>query len=422
MAGGGLFGDQHLLRSFRTAELNRGRADRDGSAGNYTYKNVTITGDDGENVTLDMLELKGAHMDGELAAFDAISFGGLSAKNDDDNADVKIAKIELIKPTPALANAFARTFGGDEDAFDNIEGPVGFSGFNLVDAKITSDDGNGALKSMSFGESSDKTGVFSMKGLDFSTTKDANVSMSLGSIEGTGLNIEKYKGFFEEGFKSGKNGDEISEDAMKSIMQSMNMYDPDFRTASIKDFDMNVEGLTVDFDAITAKADSKGGKTTITQSISPVTITPPANPGAEMKEFAEALSTMGYDKMVFSTSQKSVLDESTDSMKVTDSYIELQDGFKLAFDYDLIGYKAMMEKATAMGADGNDDPMAGLEVLSEMKFNDFAISFSDNSIIDRAFKLAASQQGGTPDALKNQAKIVGGWADNAAPTTDMIPI
>ena len=83
----------------------------------------------------------------------------------------------------------------------------------------------------------------------------------------------------------------------------------------------------------------------------------------------------------------------------------MKDGFKLSFDYDMVGYKAFAEKAASMQGSTGKSPMAAMGMLSEMKFNHLRLALRDDSIIDRSFKLAAKQQGGTPDALRQQAKM-----------------
>lgn len=377
-------------------------ADKQGSGGNYTFTDVTITGDD-DAMKVGTLELTGAHMEGDLVAFDKITLNNMSAE--DEDANVAINKIELIKPSPTLSNELARAFSGDDDAFEDIEGDISVGGFSLAGLDIKGDDANVILDSMVFGEAKDKTGAFALKNLKVNSLDGDNVNISLGSIDAEGMNIEKYKGLFSEIANAEKNGDEPGAEAMQKIMSSLNPYAPDYKSFSFRDFDMDVEGLKIDFDSIEAKSSVKNGLTTITQKSSPITITPPTGSSdKEMKQIAEAFAGLGYDKLVFHTQQTSVLNEATDSMTVVDSYVQLDDGFKLSYDYDIEGVKAMMDKAGAMGANAADNPLAALDMMSAMKFAKMRLALEDNSIVDRAFKLAASQQGGTPEALKMQAK------------------
>lgn len=382
-------------------------AAKTGDSGNYVFTDVVIEGDDKDDnpMKVETLELKGAHMVGDLVAFDVITLNNMSTT--DDDAVVTIKKMELIKPSPAISNEIAKAFGGDNDAFEDMEGEFGIGGFDIVGLDVTGDDGKITMDKFMFGESKDKTGVFTLKNLNMDIQEDEDVKITLGSVDVTGLNIEKYKGLIHASMKAGDKGDEIGEDAMKKIMNSMNPYSPDYKNFSLKDFDMDISGLTVDVDSIEGKSTVKKGITTITQKTSPIIITPPADSDKkEMQQFTTALKDMGYDRLVFQTASKSTLNEATDSVEVVDSYLEMEDGFKLNFDYNISGIKELMDKATALGA-GNkaaNNPLAAMEMLSSMKVSKARIALEDNSIVERGFKFAAKQQGADPSMLRNSAK------------------
>jgi hypothetical protein len=382
-------------------------AAKTGDSGNYVFTDVVIQGGDSDDnpMNVETLELKGAHMVGDLVAFDVITLNNMSTK--DDDAVVAIKKIELIKPSPSISNEIAKAFGGDDDAFDDMDGEVGIGGFDMVGLDVTSDDGKISMDKFMFGEAKDKTGVFTLKNLNMDIQDDEDVKITLGSVDVTGLNLEKYKGLIQASMEAGENGEEIGQDAMKKLMNSMNPYSPDYKNFSLKDFDMDISGLTVDVDSIDGKTTTKNGITTITQTTSPMIITPPAEGGKkEMQQFSAALKDMGYDRLVFQSSSKSILDEATDSVEVVDSYLEMQDGFKLNFDYNLSGIKELMDKATAFGANNkaSDNPLAAMELLSSMKISKARIALEDKSIIERGFKFAAKQQGADPSMLRNSAK------------------
>ena len=379
-------------------------ADRDGAAGTYTYKNLTITGDDGKTTSADSLELMGVRMEGDLVAFDKIALNGFSGKGDDGEV-IAFKGIELIKPTPALSNAFAQALSGNEKAFDNMTGDVGIGGFGLTGFSVTDDDAVVNMDTLKFSEGKDKKGMFALKDLSVKASGDEKVDLKLGSITADGINIEKYKPIFAAGFAAGKNGEEMGEDAIAKMMSSMNVYDPDYDNFSMNNLTADIDGLKINMDRLSGKTVRKGDKIMITQSMSPLTIRPPADASGDMAEFKEALDTMGYEELEFTFAQTSEMNEKTDSAVVKDSYIQMKDGFKLSMDYDFTGYKAMMEKMTAMQVGGGDtDPMAAMGMLSEMKFNNLRLALKDDSIIDRGFKMAAKQQGGSADALKAQAK------------------
>ena len=378
-------------------------ADRKGDGGNYTFSNLEAETKKGNPGTMGTMELKGVHMEGDQAVFDQIQFNDFST-TEDDGTNVTFKNFTLTEPSPALAAAFTRAFKGDDDAFDDIDGDVSFKAMSFSGLKVNDEDGMFTMDNLKMGTSKDKTGYFVLNDLDMDMMEDGKpIKMKLGSINVTGVNINKYKGLIT----AAMNDDEdAGEETMKNLMSSMNAYDPDFKTFSLNNFNMDAMGLKVNLDSITGKAEKKGGKVIMTQKMSPLTITPPGETkDKDMKEFVEGLASMGYEKIEITMEQNSVLDEKTDTMIVKDSYIQMKDGFKLSFDYDMVGYKAFAEKAASMQGNTGKNPMAAMGMLSEMKFNHLRLALRDDSIIDRSFKLAAKMQGGTPDALRQQAKM-----------------
>jgi len=376
---------------------------RKGSGGNYTFSNLATLSKDGEKGAFGSLELKGVHMEGTDAAFDQMIFNDFTA-TEDDGSTVTFANITLTEPSPALAAAITRSFNGDDDAFDDIEGDISFKTLSFSGLKVDDEDGVLTLGTVKMGTDKDDTGYFTLRDLDADMLSDGEkIIMKLGSIDVTGVNISKYQGLISAAMD---NDGEVDAGKMKELMGSMNAYDPDFKNFSLKNFNMDVLGLKINLDSMTGKAEKKGGKVIMSQTMSPLTITPPAEvKDKDMQKFVEGLASFGYDKLEFTMEQNSVLDEKSDTMIVKDSYIQLKDGFKLSYDYDISGYKAVSEKAMSLNGGSSPNPMAVLGMLNELKFNHLRLALKDDSIIDRSFKFAADMQGGAPDALRMQAKM-----------------
>ncbi len=380
---------------------------RVGNKGNYTFTNVAPEDADGGLAKLGGMEIKGLRMQGKQAVFDHISFTGFKA--DDDGTIVSLKAFALSQPTAGLAQAFAELFKGDEDAFDDIDGDFGFSALSFTGLGVENKDGILHLDGLETGKTKDGSGMFALHGFDMKSTRgDDNITLNLGEINVQGVNLEKYENILPTIFNNGNT--DIGEETLQNMLASINPYDPDFKSMSLKDFHMNAGGLRIDLDSVLAKAEKKGGKIVMRQTMSPLTITPPKDSkDKDISKFADGLKTMGYDALVLTVEQNSILDEKTDSMKVSDSYIKLKDGFKLSFDYNMVGYKAYMQEAAAKSVGENKElhanPMAIIGMMNKLKVNSMRIELEDNSVVDRAFKLAADQQGGTPKALKAQAKM-----------------
>ena len=376
---------------------------RDGEAGTYTFKGLTVE-DAGDALSIGSLELVGMHMEGELAAFDKIVFNNISV--DDDDVNFSADKIAVMEPSPVLANAFAQTLCGDDDAFEKLSGDISFGGFTMADIKFNADEGTGSIASLIIGHETEKTGMFSLKDMKLNVDADGEkVVLNLGSMDVTGMNMEKYGEFFGEAFKSGFNGTDITQDIADKISGSMNPYDPDYEHISMKDFNMNAAGMSLDFDSYVADMEKKGGKIISTQKMTPMTVKFDENASGDMAEMAEALTEFGYDELIFTMGGTTILDEKADSMTTEDTYFALKDGFTLSFDMEMTGYKDFMTKYNSMQLADNAGANAAMEMLTAMNFSDLTISFKDESILDKSFAFAAKEQGGSVAELKSQAKM-----------------
>lgn len=371
---------------------------RDGSNGNYTFTDVKFNDGDDKALHVNTMTLRGAHMQDEQAAFDQIVLNGISAG--DDETKVALKNFTLNEPSPTLSNAFAKAFSGDDSAFENMEGDIGFSAISFTGLTVEGDDAQLSLASVSMDKANGSDGVFSLK--DFKMNVDEKkdkIKINLGSIDVTGLNVEKYKTLFSAAQGGG-------EDAMKNIMASMNPYNPDFKNYSLKNLAVDANGVLINLDSLSGKAEQKGSKIIMTQKMTPLTIVPPTtSTDRGAMKFAEAMDTLGYKKFELTMAQTGILDEKTDSMVIKDSYIALTDGFKLSYDYNMTGYKAYTENALAMSTKKNPDPTDVFAMMNGLEINKMRIALKDDSIVERVFKLAAKEQGGTPSALKSQAKM-----------------
>ncbi len=375
-------------------------AARTGEAGNYVFNDVTINPAKDDIIRVGTVEMLGAHMDGGQARFDSIVFTDINMTDKEGAGTIKA--FELIKPSADLANELARALCAQEDAFDNVSGDFGFGGAVLSGLSFQDDNSNMQLESLKFGTADDDTGVLALKGLNLTIKDKDTVKFSIGSIDANGINLEKYKTLIELSMQDDK--DAASGDVLQALTEALNPYDPDYKNASITDLHADISGFIINMDAMSASASTKNGTIVMVQDMSPLTLTPPAqSDNKDITEMIEAMATLGYEELVFTMKQTSVLDAAADSMKITNSYLALKDGFKLSYDYDIVGYDAFTKKMSDSPQTNN--PLAALSSLEDIKLGSLRLAFKDQSIVDRAFKFAAKQQGSEPEALKAQAKL-----------------
>lgn len=387
-------------------------AARSGSAGNYTYTDVVRKDEDEDDGTMGVgsMELRGVHMEGDQPAFDQLVLKDFQLN--DKSGLTAFNTFTLTEPSAVLAGAIGLTMGGNEDAFDDVEedmakGNITFSTISFSGLKVTGEGGVLTLDGVKLAKTTDNKGIFTFDNLDMDMpNNDQPIKMKLDSIRITGVNIDKYKALFTIAVESGKTGEELIEQNLKTLMGAMNPYDPDFESFSLENFNLDVLGLIVNLDSLTGTIKKKDGKVMMAQTMSPLTITPPKETAdKDMIKLKEVMATLGYDALEFTMAQNSVLDEKADSMIVKDSYFAMKDGFNLGFDYDVLGYKAYLEAVLASAANTDIDSVDVMAMMEYLKVKGLRIALRDDSIVDRAFKLAAKEQGGTPTALKNQAKM-----------------
>ncbi|MGB0907984.1 MAG: hypothetical protein ACPGVT_10865 [Maricaulaceae bacterium] len=385
---------------------------RDGDKGSYVFTGLKFAPADGDTpVTVDRLELTGAHMNGDDVAFDKISLSGVSATDGDDSV-ITFDKVSIVGPSQQLASAIALGLNGEDPQDHDLEGSLTFDALNFVGAAVASDDVNMSIGSLFAGktsESDDAKGGVSLKSLAITSNEGKPMSISLGSVDIVDLNLKKYGPLFAAALneQGSDNGEAISLELMRQ-MQSMNMYDPDFKSMSIKDFDADIEAVTVDFDSITSTLEEKGDLIISEQRMTPMTITP-SDDSENMSavRFKEALSSMNYESLVFTSYQKATMNKVTDSMKLDEGYVDMKDGFRLSLDMDATGMNAYQKSILAAASDESynpNNPDAIMGALDNLDINHMGFHLEDKSIIDRAFAFAALQQGGSADTLKTQAK------------------
>lgn len=388
---------------------------RDGKAGNYTYSGVTIKNKKGEATNVGSLEIKGAHMDGEQAVFDALAMKNISATGK-DGEKVTAGHFEITKPSPALVKIMALGMAGKDTDDVKATGPISFGAVSFSDLNVADDETNMKVSKFAMGADKSKKGLMTLTGLDVKSKENGdNVKIALDELSISGVNIDKYRELFNlgfaGGFEAGKNGDKMS-DAMKAQiekgMQSMmNPYDMVYDRALIKGGKMNLNGIMVDMPLIEGKGSEKNGVITMTSSMNPVTIkVDPQAGNAEVKEFGEMLTEFGLSTIEITGGGTQVLDKANDKVSAQGGFMKVKQLFNLDMDYSMQGYKAFADKAASVTASGGDEPnpMQIMGMMSALKIENARFALKDEGIINAGFKMAAKQQGGTPDALRAQAK------------------
>ena len=373
-----------------------------GKSGNYSYTDLAAKSDDG-TLTIDKAELYGVHMNGETATFDRADFSNIKIYNEDDDVTVTFDALSLARPTPAMAKSIINSLANIKDIDDlglqSDSGEKSFGAISMTDTAIKSAELNGKIKTLIWSEDKN-SGLTDMLLDDINVTFEGRQGesgqLALGEFSATGLRSNLFKGISSPTALLGKFGS----------------TGKNFDEVKLDDLSFNSSSVSISTEGFAGKATEKGGVTTIKQSSEPFRIMlkdQPKNPQAA-QAFA-MVKELGFDELVFQSSQTQIIDSNTDTVTVKDGVVTMKDGFNLDYNYSASGLNQLQKNLKDNG--GQNDMNAA---LSSMTLNGVQFRLEDKSIVDRGLKLAAEFQGTTPDTIKNQIKIASAGASLFAGT------
>ena len=111
---------------------------------------------------------------------------------------------------------------------------------------------------------------------------------------------------------------------------------------------------------------------------------------------------MGYDKLVFQGRKNTRLNKTQDTA-LDQGLFELKDGFRLSRDIKIGNLKKVTENLKTIN-EGGDYLQNNPDAFSDLEVHSVEFSLEDLSLVDRAFKLVAQQQGTSEKLLRAQAK------------------
>jgi len=367
-----------------------------GKAGNYTYSDLAAKSDDG-TLSIDRAELFGVHMEGETASFDKAEFSGIKIYNEEDDVTVTFAVMTMARPTPAMAKSIINSLSDIKDVDDlNLDiddEDMGFGAISVSNMKVSSAELNGGVKAVMWGED-EETGLADILidnvGLDFESKQGETGKLELGEFSATGLRTSLLKG---AGMNSGMVG-------------KFGSMGKNFDQVKLENLNFDSSVVAINTKGFAGKAREKGGVTTITQASQPFTITLKDAPKSPQGAQAFAMvKELGFDELVFQSSQTQILDSNTDTVTVKDGIVTMKDGFNLDYNYSASG----LSDFQAAIQDPNNT--TGLQTaMSAMTLNGVQIRLEDKSIVERGLKLAAQLQGVSSDTIKKQIKVISAGA------------
>ncbi len=369
-----------------------------GKNGNYSYTNLSAKDDDGQ-LTIAKAELVGVHMDGDTATFDRADFSGIKIYDETEDVTVTMDTLSVARPTPDMAKAIITSLQNIKDLndleldIDEDDLDMGFGALGMSGMKIASEDVNLSTDSLMWGED-EKTKLtdFKIKNVNFNLTENADEPMtgSLKSLSATGIRSDIFDSLPDR--RKGPLGMVGGFNPLAKMYSTMKMEDLNFDSNFVEVTSKGFEG----------KSTEKGGVTTQRSVGEPFIIRLKEAPNdRDAKQAYDMIKELGFDELVFQSSQTTIMDSNKDTVEVKDGFLSMKDGFKLSYNYGASGVKAMTDKIQE-SSQGKADMQAAIE---NMKLNGFQMRLEDQSIVERGLKLAGKFRGADPDQVKKELKV-----------------
>ncbi|MEL7540901.1 MAG: hypothetical protein AAGJ51_08355 [Pseudomonadota bacterium] len=376
-----------------------------------TFTDLTITGEDA--LKAGSLVFEGLDMDGGQANFGKMSLNDITITDDEEDVDVKLGSIELINPSPELANWLAASLNGQEVPFPAADKVVfdswsmnGLTG-DFADAEAEGTFGIDKIEIRDMTDLKAAKAVISGLSLNGSDTSDGiDFDISLGSVSATNVDAKFVQAIQE-------NADD--EEAMMSAIMDLaydNPMEPGYDSFKLDDLAVDVAGASFAIPSIVAGVERNSAGQPVKFVTEPYSMTLKADAaGGEVGEqLLQGLSVVGYEELELKGASVATYDPDTDIVEFAagSNYFELVDGAKFSMGGKIEGYSSYaQEVATAfdfeqLAAGAEPDPMAMTNAMGKLTFHNFELSIDDNSLLDRAFNAAATAQGADPAELKSQ--------------------
>ncbi len=380
-------------------------SERTGSAGNYVFKDLKNTD---EKFHIESLKVVGLRMlDEDTPIADRLEITNFSVMPEDD-VKINMKSMQIVLPeAEKMIEMFDQLDSGNmmnlQQMFRSGDANFTVGGGYIEGVSIESDEVNFNMDFAGWAEDEDerKMSLLIKNWAGSAEEGKDDVEFSVGLISLSGFDLEHYDNMF---------GNNIA---------GMNPFDPNVESMVAKDVKINADAVVFAVPKFEGwYSDKKDGKFYGYTTMPSMTIGfEGESEDPDLLKMKENLNKMGYERLEFSMDGKTFMDETNDLVEIEKFDLMMKDGFDLSVDYKVTGLKKMVTAMGEMtdrltesfGADAtppdNMDPEALLqEAFSDLKIHNVEVIFDDNSILERAFKFQAEEQGVGIDLIKQQAK------------------
>jgi len=388
-----------------------------------------LPSEDTHTVNAETMTLAGPRFDAAgNVIFDRLSIAGIGIAESDEDVSGTIARFVVESPNAVMAVAIADGFSGEDvDDSDMNEDDWTYGLLAIEGLSISgSEDGNtftAALGLLSLSDVAQHSiGRFELSDLVIEGTDDeiGIINIRLDEISADGIGEALTYPFAAQFalMNAVLDDDTPNEDITAEMPDMPEGFDPlnAYEHAAVRGLDINVGGVTVTLDSMTADVENDGNEVRYTSAMTPLIIAPDTNYplGAQM---AMGLGMLGYQRLEIVSGGASVYERDADRAYTTDeNYLELRDGFRVEVESDLSGLIAYSMAAMQLGYGMDEpDPEQVIAMLEPLVLNSFVFRLQDLSLLDRALTAASAAQGLPKEQLRQQAGAMITLGTMAAP-------
>jgi len=370
---------------------------RDVNSGRVTYQDLTMR-EDGSVQPVFSAKSVVFHcpkMGDDAPLFDRVDLSDVFIFDRDESVEFTAKTVNVAKPTEGAARSIVDSITKGQSV---SVGESGFGAISITGAKIKSDEINGTLSALSWGEFRDDSGRgkadLTLDDLDLTLPGQdgaQDVSVSFGGMSARNMNIG---GEIDPSSAMSANG------IAGSIIGNLNAFEKPYDELIIEALKVDAEGFNVNFGGIEGKTSEAGGVVTTRQSLKPTQIVmkPALGETPSLKRNYEMLKSLGFETINMSGSSVTTLNKADDSIVVSDGLFVIDDALRLNFEYAAEGLSEMSEKAKMLqSTDGAPNLLA---VYDSLKLRNFRLTMEDNSIVARGLKLATEMTGQSEKNIK----------------------
>ncbi len=408
------------LAALNLAESGAGLIKFDSSKtadGGAIFKNVVIDSEDGEGKLIaETLSFDGLQLTDAGPMFDRMILSNASLEfpqEDDTTGSFTISEISVVEPNQQAAAFFTALVQGEDLPKDVKFSEWAFDQMALKGLAldvVSTEEGDAGHVKMSLNELSMTSLAEALAGgtllsglkMDLDLPQSADLDFPLkGSLNLDEMSFGNLQmQLVDAAIAAEGDPQEIMALNTKLVESYTSPIEQGFDNSVLKGLSLDLSGISFSMsEAVTKVERNKDGVATrVSQPKTTLKFATDAEGGQLGAQAATFLGMMGYESLELSGNAETTYDPETKETRYDAYTLDIKDALKLDMKGGIFNLLDVL-KVAANSESGQPDFAA----LQQVALGDIEIAIEDKSFMERAFKLAAQQQGVEPEMLRSMA-------------------